>query len=161
MVSPRVLAASRGAVWKARAIGCRRSRFPPTPRNSTRWGRWGQTSRRGSWPISASKRSANSPSMSSGACGVSTGIPISGMPFSNTLASSQSYSYNARDSLMLQFAHHNYARIRMLSDEQIQQIHFGSLEILERTGVEVRDARATELLRSAGARVAGERVRVP
>jgi trimethylamine--corrinoid protein Co-methyltransferase len=52
-------------------------------------------------------------------------------------------------------------RIRMLSDKQIEQLHGATLAILERTGVEVRQQRARELLARAGARVDGDRVFLP
>ena len=54
-------------------------------------------------------------------------------------------------------------QFRVLSDDQIYQIHLASLEVLERTGVEVFDDEALDLLRSAGARVSSEdkRVRIP
>lgn len=48
-----------------------------------------------------------------------------------------------------------------LSEEEIRQIHLASLEILERTGVEVLDQEALELLRDAGCSVDGTRVRIP
>ena len=44
-------------------------------------------------------------------------------------------------------------QFRVLSDEQIQEIHFSSLEILERTGVLVYEKEAQSLLRDAGARM--------
>ena len=62
---------------------------------------------------------------------------------------------------MLRFTTQGFPRIRILSDDQVREIHFTSLEILERTGVEVRNVRALEMLRKAGARVSGERVRMP
>jgi trimethylamine--corrinoid protein Co-methyltransferase len=48
--------------------------------------------------------------------------------------------------------HHHF---RILSDEQCQQIHLASLEILSRTGVRVIDGDAVALLREAGADVTG------
>jgi len=62
---------------------------------------------------------------------------------------------------VLRFTTQGFPRIRILSDDQVREIHFTSLEILERTGVEVRNVRALEMLRKAGARVSGERVRMP
>jgi trimethylamine:corrinoid methyltransferase-like protein len=50
---------------------------------------------------------------------------------------------------------------RVLSDEQIQEIHLATLEVLERTGVEVQEPEALDLLKKAGARVDGDRVRIP
>lgn len=54
-------------------------------------------------------------------------------------------------------------QFRILSDDQIHEIYLASLEVLERTGIEVFDDEAVELLRSAGARVSndGKRVRIP
>ena len=61
---------------------------------------------------------------------------------------------------MLHFASSHQPHIRMLSDDQIRDLHLATLEVLERTGVSVQDARACELLKKAGARVDGERVRI-
>ena len=52
-------------------------------------------------------------------------------------------------------------RLAVLNAEQIEQIHQATLELLERTGVEITHARAVELLAGAGARVDGKRVRLP
>jgi trimethylamine--corrinoid protein Co-methyltransferase len=49
----------------------------------------------------------------------------------------------------------------VLNEEQIEQIHRATLELLERTGVRVTHPRALELLDGAGARVDGDRVRMP
>jgi trimethylamine--corrinoid protein Co-methyltransferase len=49
----------------------------------------------------------------------------------------------------------------VLSDEQVRDIHLATLEILERTGVEVRGDAALALLRTAGARIDGPRARIP
>ncbi len=62
---------------------------------------------------------------------------------------------------MLQYSCHHQPHVRALSEEQIRELHLATLEILERTGVIVREKRALELLKKAGARVAGERVRIP
>ena len=51
--------------------------------------------------------------------------------------------------------------LRILSDAQITQIHQATLEVLERTGVQITHPRALELLHGAGAHVAGNRVRIP
>ena len=48
-----------------------------------------------------------------------------------------------------------------LSDDEIYQIHLASLEILERTGVEVLDEAALKLLKNAGCHINGSRVRIP
>lgn len=52
-------------------------------------------------------------------------------------------------------------RLRVLSDSQISQLVRASLECLERTGVNVLNSQARGLLEAAGARVEGERVRIP
>jgi trimethylamine--corrinoid protein Co-methyltransferase len=49
----------------------------------------------------------------------------------------------------------------VLSEEQIEQIHRATLEVLERTGVQVTHPRALDLLHGAGARVDGDRVHIP
>jgi len=60
----------------------------------------------------------------------------------------------------------NYAarqtpQFRVLSDRQIEKVYQATLECLNRTGVEVRNAEARGLLTEAGARVNGARVRIP
>ena len=51
---------------------------------------------------------------------------------------------------------------KQVSDDQIEEIHFASLEILERTGVRVHLQEAVDLLKSAGAHVSdGNLVRIP
>jgi trimethylamine--corrinoid protein Co-methyltransferase len=52
-------------------------------------------------------------------------------------------------------------RLSVLDAEQIEQIHLATLELLERTGVQTSHPRALELLDGAGARVEGNRVRIP
>jgi len=52
-------------------------------------------------------------------------------------------------------------RLSVLNDEQIEQIHQATLEVLERTGVQITHPRAVELLAGAGARVDGDRVHFP
>jgi len=52
-------------------------------------------------------------------------------------------------------------RLSVLGSEQIEQIHQATLEVLERTGVQITHPRALELLHGAGARVDGKRVRFP
>ncbi|MGD8968237.1 MAG: trimethylamine methyltransferase family protein, partial [Anaerolineae bacterium] len=52
-------------------------------------------------------------------------------------------------------------RMSVLSEDQIAQIHQATLEVLERTGVQITHPRAMDLLYSAGARVDGERVYIP
>jgi len=51
--------------------------------------------------------------------------------------------------------------LRVLTEEQIEQIHQATLEVLERTGVQMTHPRALELLHGASARVDGRRVRIP
>ncbi len=52
-------------------------------------------------------------------------------------------------------------RMAVVSDEQIQQLHLATLELLERTGIQITHPRALELLHGGGARVDGKRVRLP
>ncbi len=52
-------------------------------------------------------------------------------------------------------------QFRALSDQQIAKVYQATLECLNRTGVEVRNAEARDLLAGAGARVDGLRVRIP
>lgn len=56
---------------------------------------------------------------------------------------------------------HQTPQFRVLSDRQIERIYQAALECLNRTGVDVRNAQARELLAAAGARVDGVRVRIP
>ena len=52
-------------------------------------------------------------------------------------------------------------RLSVINDDQIEQIHQATLEVLERTGVQITHSRVLELLDGAGARVHGNRVRIP
>jgi trimethylamine--corrinoid protein Co-methyltransferase len=52
-------------------------------------------------------------------------------------------------------------RLTVLDSDQIAQIHLATLEVLERTGVEISHPRALEILHGGGARVEGSRVRIP
>ncbi len=52
-------------------------------------------------------------------------------------------------------------RLSVLSEDQGEQLHLATLEVLERTGVQLTHPRALELLHGAGARVDGDRVRIP
>ena len=52
-------------------------------------------------------------------------------------------------------------RLQVLSQEQIEQIHLATLELLERTGIQITHPRALEILHGAGARVDGNRVHIP
>ena len=56
---------------------------------------------------------------------------------------------------------HQTPQFRVLSDRQIEKVYQATLECLNRTGVEVRNAEGRELLAAAGARVDGTRVHVP
>jgi trimethylamine--corrinoid protein Co-methyltransferase len=51
--------------------------------------------------------------------------------------------------------------LRMLSDEGVRNIHNASLEILEKTGIEMQDSHGRELLLEAGAWESGGRIHVP
>ena len=54
------------------------------------------------------------------------------------------------------------AQFRRMSDEQCQQIHWASLEVMERTGVRMYDDEALSLVIAAGAQVSdGNLVRIP
>ena len=52
-------------------------------------------------------------------------------------------------------------RMSVLSQQQIEQIHSATLELLERTGIQITHPRALELFHGGGARVEGNRVRIP
>jgi trimethylamine--corrinoid protein Co-methyltransferase len=52
-------------------------------------------------------------------------------------------------------------RFRMLSDDQLQELFEGVLHVLEYTGLDVYHEEARDILKGAGARVDGLRVRVP
>jgi trimethylamine--corrinoid protein Co-methyltransferase len=56
---------------------------------------------------------------------------------------------------------HQTPQFRILSDGQIEKVYQASLECLSRTGVNVLNAEARDLLASAGAWVDGVRVRIP
>ena len=56
---------------------------------------------------------------------------------------------------------HRTPRFRVLSKEQIRMIYRATLECLHRTGTNVHNAKARELLLQAGARVDGIRVWIP
>ena len=51
--------------------------------------------------------------------------------------------------------------LNALSAAQLRRLHFGTLEVLERTGVNVYATEALELLHGAGAKVDGNRVKIP
>ena len=52
-------------------------------------------------------------------------------------------------------------RLSVINDDQIEHIHQATLEVLERTGVQIAHPQAKELLHGAGARLQGDRVRIP
>jgi trimethylamine--corrinoid protein Co-methyltransferase len=52
-------------------------------------------------------------------------------------------------------------RLSVIDGAQIEAIHQATLEVLERTGIQVAHPRALELFHGAGARVEGDRVRIP
>ncbi len=52
-------------------------------------------------------------------------------------------------------------QFRVLSDDQIQRIFLGALEVLDRTGTQVFEEEARGILEDAGAIVDGEHVRIP
>ena len=52
-------------------------------------------------------------------------------------------------------------QVKILSDDQIEQIHLSALSILWRTGVEVREDQAFEILKKAGCPTNGKMVRIP
>jgi len=56
---------------------------------------------------------------------------------------------------------HQTPQFRVLSDRQIEKVYRATLECLSRTGVNVRNEEARDLLAAAGARVDGVRVRIP
>lgn len=51
--------------------------------------------------------------------------------------------------------------INLLTADQLDEIHFATLEVLDQVGVEVYNDEALELLKNAGAYVEGSRARVP
>jgi len=50
---------------------------------------------------------------------------------------------------------------KLFTKEQLDKIHRGAVEVLERTGVEVVSEEAKDILAGAGAKVSGNRVRIP
>jgi trimethylamine--corrinoid protein Co-methyltransferase len=52
-------------------------------------------------------------------------------------------------------------RLQVLDEGQIQQLHEATIALLERTGVQLPHPRAREIFADAGARVDGDRVRIP
>ena len=56
---------------------------------------------------------------------------------------------------------YNKPTLNVLNDDQIEQIHLATMEVLERTGIRITHLKALELLDGAGASVNGNRVRIP
>ncbi|MDR1165620.1 MAG: trimethylamine methyltransferase family protein [Deltaproteobacteria bacterium] len=52
-------------------------------------------------------------------------------------------------------------RLKIINDAQIARIHGATLDVLEKTGVQITHKRALEALSGIGARVSGNRVRIP
>ncbi len=59
------------------------------------------------------------------------------------------------------YSAHQTPQFRVLSDAQIEKVYQATLECLQRTGVNVLNAEARDLLVAAGACAEGERVRIP
>ncbi|MCJ7574100.1 trimethylamine methyltransferase family protein, partial [Candidatus Bathyarchaeota archaeon] len=52
-------------------------------------------------------------------------------------------------------------RLRFLPEEEVEAIHASSLEVLERTGILVKNADALEILRDAGCTIDSQLVHIP
>jgi trimethylamine--corrinoid protein Co-methyltransferase len=52
-------------------------------------------------------------------------------------------------------------KLTVLDDDQKKEIHLAALEVLERTGITMTHPRGLEILSGAGAKVEGDRVRIP
>ncbi len=52
-------------------------------------------------------------------------------------------------------------RLQVINQDQIEQIHSATLDVLERTGVDIPHDGALEILNDSGAKVTGNRVRMP
>jgi len=59
------------------------------------------------------------------------------------------------------YAAHQTPQFRVLTDRQIERVYQATLECLQRTGVNVLNEKARDLLAAAGADVEGVRVRIP
>jgi len=59
------------------------------------------------------------------------------------------------------YSDHQSPRLRILTDEQCQELYFAALECLDRVGVQINNSRARELLSTSGARSEGSVVRLP
>jgi trimethylamine--corrinoid protein Co-methyltransferase len=51
--------------------------------------------------------------------------------------------------------------VRMLSDEQVRDVHYATLEILEKIGIDIQDPHGRELLLEAGAWESNNRIKIP
>jgi len=56
---------------------------------------------------------------------------------------------------------HSGIRFKMLSDDQLQALFDGTLHVMETTGLDVHHEEARDILKKAGARIDGIRVRIP
>jgi len=64
--------------------------------------------------------------------------------------------------LQSNYTSYDAPRLRKLSDDQVEQLHHASLEILDRTGIRLYEAEALELLKKKGIQPEdGNRVRIP
>ncbi|MBW1890658.1 MAG: trimethylamine methyltransferase family protein [Deltaproteobacteria bacterium] len=52
-------------------------------------------------------------------------------------------------------------KLRILSDDQLKKIEMAVFEVLERTGVKLTHPKARDILSGAGAKVEGDRIRIP
>jgi trimethylamine--corrinoid protein Co-methyltransferase len=52
-------------------------------------------------------------------------------------------------------------QVRMISDQQVRELHYASLAILSQTGVKMQDPQGRELLLAAGALESGGRIKIP
>ena len=52
-------------------------------------------------------------------------------------------------------------KLKVINEEQKREIHLAAIEVLERTGIKMTHPKGLEILSGAGARVQGERVRIP
>ena len=55
----------------------------------------------------------------------------------------------------------NQPRLDILSSDQIERIHHGTIQVLEQTGIQITHPKALELLSQSGASVKENRVRIP
>jgi len=55
----------------------------------------------------------------------------------------------------------NIPRHEVLSKDKLELLHLSTLEILRRTGVDVKESKAVNIFKKAGCFVEGQRVRIP